>query len=39
LEELGLDGRLLLKLILNKQGVKAWTEHIGSRIGTTEGLL
>jgi hypothetical protein len=34
LEDLGVDGRKLLKWILNKGGGEAWTGYIWLRIGT-----
>ena len=39
LEDPGLDGRLILKLILNKWNEVAWTGYIWPRIGTHGVLL
>jgi hypothetical protein len=38
-EDLGVDGRKILKLILGKQGWTVWIEIIWIRIGTVSGLL
>jgi len=38
-EDLGVDGRVILKLILGKQGGKLWTGFIWHRIGTSGGPL
>jgi hypothetical protein len=38
LEYLGIDGKIILKLILNKDR-EAWTELIWFRIGTGGGYL
>jgi hypothetical protein len=37
-EDLGVDGRMVLKLILGKQCGKVWTGFIWLRIGTSGGL-
>jgi hypothetical protein len=39
LENLHIDGRILLKLILQKYGVRVWTGFIWLRIGTGDGIL
>jgi len=39
LEELSVDGRIILKLISEKRGRKLWTGFIWLRIGTSGGLL
>jgi hypothetical protein len=39
LEELGVDGRIILELILGKQDGKVWTEFIWLRVGTINGIL
>jgi len=38
-ENLGVDGRIILKWILRKYGRKLWTVCIWLRIGTSGGLL
>jgi hypothetical protein len=39
LEDLGVDGKIILKWILRKVGKKLWTRCIWLRIGTSGGLL
>jgi hypothetical protein len=39
LEDLSVNGRIILKLILKKQGGKVWTGFACIRIGTRGGLL
>ena len=39
LEKSGVDGRIILKWILEKWNGGAWTELIGLRIETSGGLL
>jgi hypothetical protein len=39
LEDLGLDGRKILKVILNEWDGEAWTGFVWPRIGTGGGLL
>jgi hypothetical protein len=38
-EDVGIDGRIILELILGKQVGKVWTGFIWLRIGTSGGLL
>jgi hypothetical protein len=38
-EGVGVDGRIILEWILEKQGGKLWTGCIWLRIGTSSGLL
>jgi hypothetical protein len=38
-QDLGEDGRLIVKLILQKQGGRLWNGFIWLRIGTIAGLL
>ena len=38
-EDLDIDGRIILKCILNKSVGSAWTGFIWLRIGTNSGLL
>jgi hypothetical protein len=38
-EELGIDGKIILEWILEKQSGKVWTGCIWLRIGTSVGLL
>jgi hypothetical protein len=38
-EELGVDEKIILELILRKQGGKMWTGFIWHRIGSSGGLL
>jgi hypothetical protein len=35
MEDLGIDGKIVLEWILGKQGVKVWTGFILLRIGTS----
>jgi hypothetical protein len=39
LEDLSVDGRVIIKLILTKQGVRVWTGFIWFREGSIGGLL
>jgi hypothetical protein len=39
LEDLGIDGKIILKLILRKQGGKVWTGFVWLRIGTSGELF
>jgi hypothetical protein len=39
LEDLGVNGKVILKLILKKKGGRMWTGFIWLRIGTGGGLL
>jgi hypothetical protein len=39
LEDLGVDGKIILEWILEKQGGKVWIGCIWLRIGTSGGLL
>jgi hypothetical protein len=38
-EDLGVDGKMILEMILGKYGGKVWTGFIWLRIGTNGGLL
>jgi hypothetical protein len=38
-EDLGVDARIILEWILEKQGVKVWTEFIWLRTETSGGLF
>jgi hypothetical protein len=38
-EDLGVDGKILLEWILEKYGEKVWTGFMWLRIGTSGGLL
>jgi hypothetical protein len=38
-ENVGVDGRIIFKRILELQGEKVWTEYIWLRIGTNGSLL
>jgi hypothetical protein len=38
-EDLGVDGKIVLELILRKCGRKVWSGFIWLRIGTNDGLL
>jgi hypothetical protein len=39
LEDLGIDGRIILNWILGKQGKRVWTGFIWLRTGTSDGFL
>jgi hypothetical protein len=39
LEDLGVDGKIILEWILGNYGGKVWTRFIWLRIGTSGGLL
>jgi hypothetical protein len=39
LEDLEVDGRIILKMILEEKGWKAWTEFIWLGTGTSSKLL
>jgi len=39
LEDLGIDGKIILEWILDKFGGKVWTEFIWFRIGSSGWLL
>jgi len=39
LEDLGVDGRIILEWILGKFGGRVWTEFIWLWIGTSGGLM
>jgi hypothetical protein len=39
LEDLDVDGNIILKLILNKYGARVWTGFIWLRIGTSDQFL
>jgi len=39
LEDVGVDGKIILERILGKYGGKVWTGCIWLRIGTSGGLL
>jgi hypothetical protein len=38
-KDLGVDGRIILKLIMNKQDGRTWTVFIWFRIGTSGEIL
>jgi hypothetical protein len=38
-EDIGLDGKIILEWILEKQGGKLWTRFTWPRVGTTGELL
>jgi hypothetical protein len=38
-EDLGIDGRIMLELMLGKYSEKLWTGFIWFRIGTSEGMF
>jgi hypothetical protein len=38
-EELGVDGKIILEWILQKEGGKVWTGYIWLRIGISGGML
>jgi len=39
LEDLGVDGRLMLEKILEKQGEKIWIGFMWIKVGFNDGLL
>jgi hypothetical protein len=39
LEDLGVDGRIILRCVLKKKGVRVWTGFIWLKIGISGGLL
>jgi hypothetical protein len=39
LEDPGIDGKIVLKYILNKYSVRMWTGFIWLKIGTSGGVL
>jgi hypothetical protein len=39
LEGIGVDGRVILKLVLKKLGGRVWTGFIWLRLGTSGGIL
>jgi hypothetical protein len=39
LRDLGVDGRIILKCMLKKKGVRVWAGFIWLRTGTSGGLL
>jgi len=38
-ENLGIDGRIILEWILEKQGGKVWAGYIWLRIGASDGIM
>jgi hypothetical protein len=38
-EDLGVDGRIVLEQVLEKQGLDVWTGFTWLRTGTNDGLL
>jgi len=39
LEDIGVDGTIILEWILEKYGAKVWTGYIWISVGTSAGLL